>query len=367
MNQKIPKPMLDTLARGVTPAEHPSADVLAAFVERALIEGEKQLVTDHLARCAECRKVVFLASDAIEPAVIVEPSVAAKPRWRWTSRWVWAIPVAAVLLIGAGYLVRQSYVAAPAEKEMTSARVPEKGSGLPAQSPEMTPAQPAPAAAARSVMAKGRPGTSPATTVLSQRSQPSSGNVNAMNTPAPAESETEHAKLTPPKPSPQAPLMAIGGAMAGAAPAAAPRGNSFAPTTGEADRQFPADSLSLSVNHALVAAVRTAHPGWRVTEQGHLEHLTPDGWSRVLSEQTSALRVVSVMGNNVWAGGNNGMLFHSGDGGVHWNKVSLASASGGEMSAIVSIRFDDAQHGVVIADTGARYSTADGGGTWTQQ
>jgi hypothetical protein len=364
MNQKIPKPMLDTLARGATPAEHPSADVLAAFVERALVEGEKRLVTDHIAQCAECREVVFLASDAIEPAVTNEPSVAAKPRWQWRSRWVWAIPVAAMFLVGAGYLVRQSYVAA--EKEMASARVPEKGSGPPAPSPEVTPAQPSPAAAAPSAMAKARPRTAPATTALSQRSQPSSGNVNAMNTPAPAESETERAKLTPPKPSPQAPLMAIGGAMAGAAPAAAPRGNSFAPTTGEADRQFPADSLSLSVNRALVAAVRTAHPGWRITEQGHLEHLIPDGWSRVLSEQTSAFRVVCVMGNNVWAGGNNGMLFHSGDGGVHWNKVFVASASGGEMPAIVSIRFDDAQHGVVIADTGAKYSTADGGGTWTQ-
>ena len=105
--------------------------------------------------------------------------------------------------------------------------------------------------------------------------------------------------------------------MAGAAPAAAPRGNSFAPTTEETDRQLPTDSLSLSVNRAPVAVVRTAHPGWRVTE--------------------------------------------------HWNKVSVTSASGGDMPAIVSIRFDDAQHGVVIADTGARYNTADGGETWTQQ
>ena len=369
MNQKIPKPMLDTLARGATPTEHPSADLLAAFVERALAEGEKRLLTDHLVRCAECREVVFLASGAIEPAVTDEPSLAAKPRWWWTSRWVWTIPVAAMFLVGAGYLVRQSYVAAPAEKEMASARVPEKGSGPPAQSPEMTPAQPAPAAAAGSAMAKARPRTSPATTALPQRSQPSSGNVNTLNTPAPAESETEHAKLTPPKPSPQAPQIqiAIDGAMAGAASAAAPRGNSFAPTTGETDQQFPADSLCLSVNRALLAAVRTAHPGWRVTEQGHLEHLTSDGWSRVLVEQKSAFRVVSVMGNDVWAGGNNRMLFHSGDGGVHWNKLSVASASGGETPAIVSIHFDDAQHGVVIADTGAKYSTTDGGMTWTKE
>jgi len=69
----------------------------------------------------------------------------------------------------------------------------------------------------------------------------------------------------------------------------------------------------------------------------------------------------------VWAGGNDGMLFHSGDGGVHWNRLSIPSASGTETVTIVSIRFDDVQHGVVVADTGASYSTTDAGVTWTKQ
>jgi hypothetical protein len=367
MNEKIPKPLLNALAREAVPADHPSADVLAAFVEHALGEGEKQSVTGHLARCAECREVVFLASEATEPAVTYEPSVAAKPRWWSTSKWAWAVPVAAMFLFGAGYLVRQSYIGAPAEREMASAKVSEKGSGPPTQSPEMALPRPAPPAVAPSAMAKAVPRSAPATTALSRMSQPLSGNVKAMNAPAPAESEAEHAKLVPPKQLPQAPLMAIGGTMAGAAPPAAPRANSFAPTAGETDRQFPTDSLSLSVNRAPVGAVRTAHTGWRITLQGHLEHLTPDGWSHVLAEQTSAFRVVSVMGNDVWAGGNDGMLFHSGDGGAHWNRLSIPTASGTETVTIVSIRFDDAQHGVVVTDTGASYSTADGGGTWTKE
>ena len=394
MNEKIPKPMLNALAREAAPADHPSADVLAAFVEHALAEGEKQSVTDHLARCEECREIVFLTSDATEEEVqepagklvaaaalgeqdhlvveqagasIQHPVAAAKPRWRSTSKWVWAVPVAAMFLLGAGYLLRKSYVAAPAAREIASKTAPEKASGPPEQLPEATPAPPAPGAAAPSPVAKAQPRTAPATSVLSQRSQSFSGNVNAMNTPAPAESETERAKLTPAKPLPQAPLMAIGGAMAGAAPVAPPPRNSFAPATGETDRQFPADSLSLSVNRALVGAVRTAHPGWRVTLQGHLEHLMSEGWSRVLADQTSAFRAVSVIGNDVWAGGNDGMLFHSGDGGVHWNRLSIPSASGTETVTIVSIRFDDAQHGVVVADTGASYGTTDGGVTWTKR
>ena len=128
MNQEIPKPLRSALARQAVPADHPSADVLAAFVEHALGEGEKQSVTGHLARCAECREVVFLASEATEPAVTYEPSVAAKPRWWSTSKWAWAVPVAAMFLFGAGYLVLQSYIGAPAEREMASAKVSEKGS-----------------------------------------------------------------------------------------------------------------------------------------------------------------------------------------------------------------------------------------------
>ena len=389
MNQKIPKPMLDTLAREAAPADHPSADVLAAFVERALVEGEKQLVTDHLARCAECREVVFLTSDATEEEVqepagklvaaaalgeqdhpVVEqaaasirrPVAAAKPRWRSTSKWVWAVPVAAMFLLGAGYLLRKSYVAAPAVREIASKTVPEKASGRPEQLPEATPTPPAPAA-------KGRPKMAPATTPPAQKAPTVNADVIAMNSaaPAPAGRATVQLKSAPPQPSPEAPVIAIGGAVAGTAPIA-PRANGFAPTTGETDRQYrAADSLNLSVNRALAGAVRTAHPGWRVTLQGHLEHLMSEGWSRVLADQTSAFRAVSVIGNDVWAGGNDGMLFHSGDGGVHWNRLSIPSASGTETVTIVSIRFDDAQHSVVVAGIGASYSTTDGGVTWTKQ
>ena len=372
MNEKIPKPMLNALAREAAPADHPSADVLAAFVEHALAEGEKQSVTDHLARCEECREIVFLTSDATEEEVQNQQAswcVAAEPRWRSTSKWVWAVPVAAMFLLGAGYLLRKSYVAAPAEREIASKTVPEKASGPPEQLPEATPAPPAPAAAAPSPAAKGRPKMAPATTPPAQKAPTVNADVIAMNSaaPAPAGRATVHVKPAPPQPSPEAPVIAIGGAVAGTSPTA-PKANGFAATIGETDRQYrAADSLNLSVNRALAGAVRTAHPGWRVTLQGHLEHLMFEGWSRVLADQPSAFRTVSVIGNDVWAGGNDGMLFHSSDGGEHWNRLSIPSASGTERVTIVSIRFDNAQHGVVVADTGASYSTMDGGVTWTKQ
>ena len=371
MNQKLPKPMLDAMAREATPADHPSANLLAAFVEQTLTDGEKRLIIEHLARCGECREIVFLASEA---AAADRPSVAENARWRWTSRWRWAVPVAAVFVLAAGYLVWQRPVATPAGPEMASRRAAEEARPPSEPLQGVTAAQPSPAAAAPSApgpppVAKPRPTTAPAATASVKKAKHESAGVLARNAAAPTTVEGEDLRTRPalPKAAREAPGVAIGGPIANPAPAA-PKANGFAATTGEAGRHFDAaGSLSLSVNRPVAGVARTVHPGWRVTLQGHLEHLTPEGWSRVLTEQASVFRVVGVIGSDVWAGGNGGVLFHSGDGGVHWNNVTVAGLGGTETAAIVSIRFDDSQHGVVVTDTGASYATSDGGTTWTKQ
>jgi photosystem II stability/assembly factor-like uncharacterized protein len=87
----------------------------------------------------------------------------------------------------------------------------------------------------------------------------------------------------------------------------------------------------------------------------------------MLADQPAAFRVVSVIGGNVWAGGNDGMLFHSADNGLHWDKVALANSGVTETGALVSIRFSDLQHGEVVTDGGASYVSTDSGKTWTRQ
>ena len=69
MNQEIPKPLRNALARQAVGDVHPSPDVLTSFVERTLAAGESEVVTHHLAQCAECREIVFLASNAAEDEV----------------------------------------------------------------------------------------------------------------------------------------------------------------------------------------------------------------------------------------------------------------------------------------------------------
>jgi hypothetical protein len=66
MKHQLPQSARDALARQTAADEHPSADLLNGFLERALAAGENARVTAHLASCAECRDIVFLASTANE-------------------------------------------------------------------------------------------------------------------------------------------------------------------------------------------------------------------------------------------------------------------------------------------------------------
>src|ERR1039458_1906129 len=131
MNQEIPKPLRNALARQAVGDAHPSPDVLTSFVERTLAPGESEVGTHHLAQCAECREVVFLASNAAEDEVrdgrelvaAAAGRVAATPvyaatsrpdaaraeasrhRWKIRTRWA-ALSAAAVVLVSVGLVVQ---------------------------------------------------------------------------------------------------------------------------------------------------------------------------------------------------------------------------------------------------------------------
>ena len=165
MNDKLPKPMLDALASAAKPAEHPSSDLLTAFAEQSLTAPDKELVADHLGRCAECREVVFLANtapEASEPedelvaaefrdapsrpvapyavAAMTSPAVVAKPRW-WASRWVWATSAAAVCLVVGGLFVGQRFTAVPRARQVALQSEPALGNRYPEKAEPEKPSQ----------------------------------------------------------------------------------------------------------------------------------------------------------------------------------------------------------------------------------
>ncbi len=158
MSQELPKVLREALARQAAGDVHPSSDVLTAFMEHSLPARESQQITDHLAKCMDCREVVFLASAAVEesadeeqelmPEVAVpriSPALQAKtfdprimagagqartaipesPRREWRWRWAW-VPVAAAVLLVSALLVQRSQFTknAPQSSAMIASKEP---------------------------------------------------------------------------------------------------------------------------------------------------------------------------------------------------------------------------------------------------
>ncbi len=78
-------------------------------------------------------------------------------------------------------------------------------------------------------------------------------------------------------------------------------------------------------------------------------------------------RAVSANGVDVWAGGVNGVLYHSADAGSHWTRVLPVLGVATVGGDIVAVEFSDSQHGSIATSTGERWTTADGGQTWQKQ
>src|SRR5215469_4920754 len=105
MNQNLPKPMFEALGRQPLPTDHPSADVLTAFAENALLGDEYGRTQDHLSRCGECREIVFLATSTGDKPLQGEQVAAAYAAQRRMPRLVWGMSIAAGVLVVASSLM----------------------------------------------------------------------------------------------------------------------------------------------------------------------------------------------------------------------------------------------------------------------
>ncbi len=388
MNREIPKPLRDALGRQMAGETHPSPDVLSAFAEHNLPRRENQRVMDHLAQCSDCREVVFLAGSAIEepvrdepewmPATAVpriSPALQAKkisrtvdgagpahkgPLHVWARRWVWASAVAAVLVVSGVLFLRHTGFRSASMTIASKGEPPAVSEPQPVVAPGPKPQSAPPSKTtpqAKQPVAKAmRPEANPVPVLGAPAATRASG-VTSTEYSSPAKAEVA---------SPVGDFAAKSLATGAAAPS--PSANAFV----ESDTQGASALLArpYAPSEAPPVAVRgllAPHPQWHISAEGHLERENPaGGWTRVLAEQPTTFHVVSVIGNNVWAGGSGGALFHSRDGGQSWGKQPLGSP-GVETDAIVAIQFSDAMHGIISTQRGALWSTSDGGITWTKQ
>jgi photosystem II stability/assembly factor-like uncharacterized protein len=111
-----------------------------------------------------------------------------------------------------------------------------------------------------------------------------------------------------------------------------------------------------------------ARPQWRINEAGQVERSFSGGggngdWQQVLDAGPAKLRVISVIGNAVWAGGDQLRLYRSLDNGATWNPIQLPPKNGAA-SAITHVRFQSPLDGKIEAADGSSWVTTDGGATW---
>jgi len=399
MSQGIPKSVRDALADKRSAEQHPSPDLLNGYVEQSLSTAEKAGVTQHLAVCEDCREVVFLAgaaaSEPSDPAIIEPARV-----WRG---WKWLVPTVVALALVSGVLVERRNLVAPHQIAMQAAN--RQADALPSQTGG---SQAATQSHTNALMFSPAPQATPnqqehlrANLTSSNKTSPHDQVAAVAGAKAKTPSEKREAladlPIAAPSPPPSSPtVVARNAAVASAAPlvqadngdlsansAAKAASPSPGPVTanqpsGGNDLTYIAPSPSLKPGFASAGqatgassvnsvAQRILHARWRITADGHLDRsLAGSAWTRVLAEQPVSFRVVAVTGNDVWAGGNNGALFHSVDGGEHWAQVALSAEGHSETGAVVSIHFDTISQGSVHTETGSTWTTSDRGQSWNK-
>src|SRR5947209_7264011 len=93
----VPNIVRERLKAAKTAMPHPDADVLTAFSEQSLSDGERVQVLDHLARCRDCRDILALALPEIDAAKpVLHPSSESWFAWPVLR---WGFVAAGILLV----------------------------------------------------------------------------------------------------------------------------------------------------------------------------------------------------------------------------------------------------------------------------
>jgi hypothetical protein len=101
--------------------------------------------------------------------------------------------------------------------------------------------------------------------------------------------------------------------------------------------------------------------------QGLLRHsLDGVSWQTAL-QLDHPLLSFGALGNDVWAGGQAGTLFHSGDNGTTWTQVRPSTKSESLNADIVAIEVRSAVEVVLSTRNNESWTTADGGKTWEKK
>jgi len=302
---KIPEFLRSHLAlRQSRAGEHPSAGLLAEFVEQTLPARERADLLEHLARCPECREILGAASI---------PGVNRAPQVVWW-KWRWAAATAAACLVAGLFWLPGSFQNA---SRNTTPLAPAAPSAPKEEEPKAAEAK-------RSTVAKKR----------AAKKQ--------------IDSQPE-AKLPAP------PQLAI----------EQPEKNAAIEV--ERPNMMFQSRLRASGAHAL-ATLRPERGNSRWNLDGELRKSDDGGktWRTVPVDDQARLYALSAAGSNVWVGGANGVLFHSADDGLEWRPVFIADGNERLTETITRIEARD-ENWVKLTTRSGNWLTTDGGAHWRRE
>jgi hypothetical protein len=300
---------------------HPDADQLTAFAEHALPAHEQQQVLVHLASCATCRSVVFLAQQA-EPEVLPQPAAAARQPWFTSWKLAWTAAALAGIVVLSVHLRNATKPMKPTD--VTSASLGKHSPVAVTASAALETSSPKPLSPASTAAVAGGRHT-PASRLDSQM-QPPLTTAAQPQVASPAAPEAKRAE--PPN------IVAMDqAAMAATAPAPAPPPLNLTDTSQQRTRLGSGPSQQTQPYQAVAGA-----PGQTVTVESNAAGMVLDGLA-VESRNTSlltaytlpsrlAVRSSAASGEKVLAVDAAGSLFVSKDQGRHWKTVDAAWQGG---------------------------------------
>lgn len=409
-------------------AEHPDANLLTAFVEKSLTERERTQVLDHFSRCAECREIAALTLPPQEMPAESAAAAAARHwnpwlvlRWGAMAAVLGAAAMVVVLHPGVWQrsreMSREATPSAPADNnvnrpllispappspappstaeakahlgaEKSAAAVADlrkaletaAGKARDEQLASAKPSQQAPlmAAAPQAGMARG----ANASTELSEREDKKQLSSRVLPAPPPAapaavstgvsedavkaKDESQAGQMMAHSITRSVEATGSGGGY-GPAPGAAPKASPLPSTQAgiQVSAAAPLVAMRASGKGAEFGAARSSAL-WNISSSGEVQRSLDGGKSFLQIRVAPGVKflVVAALGDEVWAGGAEGALFHSTDGGATWNHVAINVDGNAINEAISGIQILDLKHLTITSSSGSRWASEDGGQRW---
>jgi hypothetical protein len=394
----LPKLVKERLRAQRAAGQHPDPDQMTALIERSLPQAERTRVLQHVAACADCREIIFLALPETGNEQLVAKASSGWMQWpvlRWGAVAACCLVVGAAVTLHLGSphsqnmapmvarvgsdadsftqkeiatgsnsvsVAPQDEKAEAKQNEEIEAKIRRDPNASVRPSVSHFAEQRTPLADMQSVPAQSAPTAAPAPAPMPEASGTRSSAAvdktepSHLNEDRRLEKRDEVVSSGEDKPSTESSLATTEPAIG---KAKEPLKKS---ELAEGKASFAKDQQIAGPAGGLVLA-----PRWTLSADGTLQRSFNAGktWETIPVTNDAKLRALAAIGTEIWVGGSAGALYHSSDAGRAWTQVKPTAPGRSLTGDIIAVEFTDTQHGKLTVANGEGWTTADGGQSWS--